>query len=255
MYTPKGSFGWYELMTSDTAAAEAFYTSVVGWTTKNVGSPEMPYITFNVGEAGVAGMLSMPHHTAWVGYISVPDVDAHIEKVVEAGGKLWRPATDVPGMLRFAVMSDPQGAPIVLFTSDPAMPTPANPPAPPTPGTIGWRELYTTDVDAAWDFYSTHFGWTKTRDMDMGPDGVYRIFDEGKGSPMGDGGMMKKSEHIPSSTWGFYILVDGIDAAIERVTAGGGKVIMGPHQVPGDQWIIQGVDPLGASFALVSNTK
>ena len=125
MYTPKGSFGWYELMTGDTAAAEAFYTSVVGWTTKNVGSPEMPYITFNVGEAGVAGMLSMPHHTAWVGYISVPDVDAHIKKVVEAGGKLWRPATDVPGMLRFAVMSDPQGAPIVLFTSDPAMASPA----------------------------------------------------------------------------------------------------------------------------------
>jgi hypothetical protein len=44
-----------------------------------------------------------------VGYIAVDDVDAHIEKIIEAGGKLWRPATDVPGMLRFAVMSDPQG--------------------------------------------------------------------------------------------------------------------------------------------------
>ena len=60
-----------------------------------------------------------------VGYIAVDDVDAHIEKIIEAGGKLWRPATDVPGMLRFAVMSDPQGAFIVVFTPNPAMSSPA----------------------------------------------------------------------------------------------------------------------------------
>ena len=33
-------------------------------------------------------MLTIPGHTAWVGYIAVGDVDAHIEKIVEAGGKL-----------------------------------------------------------------------------------------------------------------------------------------------------------------------
>ena len=70
------------------------------------------------------------------------------------------------------------------------MPTPANAAEPPDPGTIGWHELYTTDLDAAWEFYSTIFGWTKSSDMDMGPMGVYRIFDEGKGNPMGAGGMM-----------------------------------------------------------------
>ncbi len=56
--------------------------------------------------------------------------------------------------------------------------------------------------------------------MDMGPMGVYRIFDEGKGSPMGDGGMMTKTPEIPNSRWGFYFQVDAIDAAIERVNAG-----------------------------------
>ena len=80
----------------------------------------------------MAGMLTIPGHTAWVGYIAVDDVDAHIEKIVEAGGKLLRPATDVPGMLRFAVMSDPQGAAIVVFTPNPAMPSPVRP-SPPTP--------------------------------------------------------------------------------------------------------------------------
>jgi len=255
MYTSKGKFGWYELMTSDVEAAGKFYSSVVGWTTKDVGNADMAYTTFNVGDSGVAGMLHLPQHIAWVGYIHVDDVDAHIEKIVEAGGKLWKPATDVPGMLRFAVMSDPQGAPIVIFTSNPAMPSPADPPKPPTPGTIGWHELYTTDLDPAFDFYSKLFGWTKSSDMDMGPMGVYRIFDQGDNQPMGSGGMMKKPAEVPNSYWTFYFNVDSIKAAIERVNAAGGSVINGPHQVPGGSWIIQGKDPQGAMFSLVSSAE
>ena len=109
MFTPKGKFAWYELMTSDTEAAGKFYSDVVGWTTQAMPGDGPAYTTFNIDGLGMAGMLKMEGHTAWVGYISVDDVDAHVEKIVEAGGKLWRPATDIPGMLRFAVMSDPQG--------------------------------------------------------------------------------------------------------------------------------------------------
>ena len=50
-------------------------------------------------------------------------------------------------------------------------------------------------------------------------------------------------------------MVDSIKAAIERVNAGGGKVLNGPTQVPGGGWIIQGQDPLGAMFSLVSSTE
>ena len=171
MFTPKGKFAWYELMTSDTEAAGKFYSDVVGWTTHDVSSTDgNQYTTFNLGDVGMAGMLRMTGHTAWIGYIAVDDVDAHIEKIVEAGGKLWKPATDVPGMLRFAVMSDPQGAAIVVFTPHPAMPSPERP-APPATGTIGWHELCTTDMEAGFEFYNKLFGWTKVSDMDMGPMG------------------------------------------------------------------------------------
>jgi predicted enzyme related to lactoylglutathione lyase len=199
-------------------------------------------------------MLHLPQHTGWIGYIAVDDVDAHIEKIVEAGGKLWKPATDVPGMLRFAVMSDPQGAAIVVFTPNPAMGNPVRP-APPANGTIGWHELYTTDIDGAFDFYNKLFGWTKVNDMDMGPMGVYRIFDEGDHKQMGDGGMMNKPPQIPLACWNFYFCVDAIGAAIKRVEAGGGKVLNGPQQVPGGGWIIQGQDPQGAMFSLLSNNE
>jgi hypothetical protein len=254
MFTPKGKFGWFELMTSDTKAAGKFYSDVVGWTTKDVSGGGMQYTTFNLGDVGIAGMLHLPQHTGWIGYIAVDDVDAHIEKIVEAGGKLWKPATDVPGMLRFAVMSDPQGAAIVVFTPNPAMGNPVRP-APPANGTIGWHELYTTDIDGAFDFYNKLFGWTKVNDMDMGPMGVYRIFDEGDHKQMGDGGMMNKPPQIPVACWNFYFCVDAIGAAIKRVEAGGGKVLNGPQQVPGGGWIIQGQDPQGAMFSLLSNNE
>jgi predicted enzyme related to lactoylglutathione lyase len=255
MFTPKGKFAWYELMTSDTDAAGKFYSDVVGWSTHKMPSAGgMEYTTFNIGEVGIAGMLKLEGHTGWIGYLVVDDVDAHADKIVEAGGKLWRPPTDVPGMLRFAVMSDPQGAAIAIFTPNPAMPSPQRP-EPPAVGTVGWHELYTRDLEAGFDFYHKLFGWTKLSDMDMGPMGVYRVVDQGDNKAMGDAGMMAKPEHVPVSHWNFYLHVDSIGAAIKRVNAGGGKVLNGPMQVPGGAWVINGQDPLGANFSLVSDKE
>jgi uncharacterized protein len=89
----------------------------------------------------------------------------------------------------------------------------------------------------------------------MGPMGLYRLFDEGDHKQMGDGGMMNKAPHIPVSCWGFYFCVDAIKAAVQRVESGGGKVINGPMQVPGGGWIINGQDPQGAMFSLVSSNE
>jgi hypothetical protein len=69
------------------------------------------------------------------------------------------------------------------------------------------------------------------------------------------GGMMDKPGDVPASAWGFYVNVDGIDAAVERIEGNGGQVLMGPHEVPGGLWIVQAVDPQGAAFALVSPVR
>ena len=52
---------WYELMTSDPAAAESFYKNVVGWTSAPFeGSPD-PYTVFKrSGQVQVAGLLKTP---------------------------------------------------------------------------------------------------------------------------------------------------------------------------------------------------
>jgi predicted enzyme related to lactoylglutathione lyase len=82
--------------------------------------------------------------------------------------------------------------------------------------------------------------------------GTYQVFATGAG-PVG--GMMTKTADLPAPTWMYYFNVAAMDAAVDRVKAGGGQILMGPHQVPGDQWIVQGLDPQGAMFALLSSVR
>ena len=93
------------------------------------------------------------------------------------------------------------------------------------------------------------FGWTKAEAIDMGPMGTYQLFATGD-DPVG--GMMMKPEAIPMPYWGYYFNVESIDAAAARVTGRGGRILNGPMQVPGGQWIVQCVDPQGAVFNLVA---
>ena len=248
-----GRFRWYELQTTDAAAAEAFYCAVVGWKPEHMGPQPGGYTTFNTPKGGVAGMMTLgagEGPAQWVGYVAVDDVDHAFEQVKAAGGSMRQPPTDVPGgLLRFAGVTDPQGAPFVVFKG-------TSPEGPPEGGQgesgyIGWHELMALDGAKAFDFYSRLFGWNQTGAF--GPTGDYRLFADGRGADAG--AITNKPEGVPGPAWNFYFQVAGIDAAIERVKAGGGHVGMDPMEVPGGSWIIQGFDPQGASFCLVSPTK
>jgi predicted enzyme related to lactoylglutathione lyase len=54
---------------------------------------------------------------------------------------------------------------------------------------------------------------------------------------------------VPTA-WMIYFRVPDVHAAAERVKAAGGSIINGPMEVPGGDWIVQGMDPQGAAFAL-----
>ena len=250
-------FVWYELMTGDVAAAAAFYSKVVGWRAEDSGMPGMSYTLLKVGDAQVAGMMATPDElkaagapATWSGYIAVDDVDAMEARVLQGGGKVLRPASDIPEIGRFAVVADPQGASFFLFKPQRNDPPPM--PAPDAPGTTGWHELRAMDGPAVFDFYATLFGWTKGEGLDMGPMGVYQLF-EIDGVP--SGAVMTKEPDAPMPGWRYYFHVDAIDAAARRVAQGGGTLTMGPHQVPGGNWVLYGRDPQGAVFALMSMTK
>lgn len=240
---------WYELITTDQPAAERFYADVVGWKMTDSGMPGMKYTIINAGETPVGGVMSMDNGPppVWMGYIGVDDVDAYAAKVKAAGGAVHKGPEDIPGVGRFAVVVDPQGAAFVLFKGNGA---PDPEPLPyMTPGTTGWHELHTTDWEAAWDFYSGLFGWAKDEAMDMGPMGTYQLFGTGAGANAV--GAMFNSSDAPRPMWLYYFGVPSIAAAQAKIEAGGGKVINGPMEVPGGMWIVNALDPQGAMFALV----
>jgi predicted enzyme related to lactoylglutathione lyase len=239
-------------MTTDASAAETFYKSVIGWNAQDAGHAD--YTLLSVGDTQVAGLMTLPQEACdagakpgWMGYVAVDDVDEYAARVTKAGGTVHRAPADIPGVGRFSVVADPQGAVIVLFKG-----TGTSPPAPAdTPGYAGWRELYAADGAAAFAFYSEMLGWTKGDAMDMGPMGIYQLFKTSAGGES-IGGIMTKPPNIPAPFWTYYFQVDGIQAAAARITAAGGSVINGPMEVPGGSWVVQALDPQGAMFALVS---
>lgn len=120
--TDHGTFSWNELMTGDTESCQAFYTDVLGWTTREMDMGEgSTYIVFRVGDHDVGGMMKMdgpqwdgtPPH--WFSYITVDDVDVRVAKTEAAGGKVIRPPFDVEGVGRIAIISDPSGAAVGLY--------------------------------------------------------------------------------------------------------------------------------------------
>jgi len=112
-----GAVGWNELMTTDVDQAKAFYSALFGWGTRATDLPTGgEYVLFRMGDNDVGGLMAMsgamwqgiPPH--WMTYVAVADVDAAVRKTGEMGGKVHVPATDIPGIGRFAVLEDPTGA-------------------------------------------------------------------------------------------------------------------------------------------------
>jgi uncharacterized protein len=83
----------------------------------------------------------------------------------------------------------------------------------------------------------------------MGAMGKYQMFN--RGSRM-IGGMMNKPPELAQAPpfWTIYFRVPDINAAVDRIKANGGTITNGPMEVPGGDWIVNGTDPQGASFAL-----
>ena len=117
-----GDFIWYEILTSDAAAAADFYGKVIGWTAKGAEQPGMDYNFFFAGDPadtrnGVGGFMALTPDMAaggaipaWIGYIAVDDVDSSAAKIISAGGSVLMPAMDLEGVGRMAMVADPQGA-------------------------------------------------------------------------------------------------------------------------------------------------
>ncbi len=243
-------FVWYELMTTDVAAARAFYTGVVGWGAQEASTSDIAYTLFVAADAAVSGLMELPPEARrmgatarWMGYVGVENADAAADQIRRLGGSIHVPPTD-SNIGRIAVVADPQTAILALVEGlKPASPQPAELDA---PGHVGWHELLAADWAKAFAFYAELFGWQKA-ETESGPVDAYQLFAAG-GKTIG--GIFTKRPVEPIPYWLFYFNVADIDAAAERVRRGGGEVFEGPFVVPEGSWIARCIDPQGAIFAL-----
>lgn len=256
MANKHGDYIWYELLTSDADAAEAFYGKVVDWDFASSGQPGMDYRIIKAPGHDVGGMMAITQEMAahgarstWLGYVAVDDVDTSVARIVEHGGSVMMPAMDIPEVGRIAMVADRQGAPFYVMRPSGEGESLAFAYDQPRIGHCAWNELVTSDQGAAWSFYGDQFGWEKDGEMDMGAFGTYQFIRHGAMI----GAMMKGVPEMGPPHWNYYFRVADIDAAKAAIDANGGSITHGPQEIPGGDFSMNGIDPQGAHFSLVGS--
>ena len=251
MSNKQGDFIWYELLTSDQDAAAAFYGPLVGWTFGPAGPSGMDYRQFSVGDQMIGGCMKLPEGAPmppmWLGYICVDDVDTSAASIRAAGGQIHMEPQDITDVGRFAFVADPQGVPFYIMCGASDGTSGSFSYEKPRHGHCAWNELATSDPEGAMAFYTGQFGWVKDGEMDMGPLGRYSFIRHGEQI----GAIMPKMPQQPMPAWSYYFRVPDIEAAKAQAEGSGGQIVHGPSEVPGGDWIINGINPQGAVFSLV----
>jgi uncharacterized protein len=246
-------FVWHDLMTTDLEKSLAFYTALFGWERKPWDMGGSTYDMLYAGEIGIGGAVPLPKDfpapSHWVGYLSVPDVDAACAKADALGGKTCVPPTDIPTVGRFAVVEDPQGAIFSPFRSlNAEMPSPEPAPL----GTVAWNELMTSDDESAAAFYSGLTGWGIQK-VDMGAMGFYYLFKRGERNAAG---MMKHpSPDQGRPGWTPYVAVASADESAARAAELGATIIVPPADIEDWGRFYMALDPTGAVFATLETKK
>ncbi|MEZ4370707.1 MAG: VOC family protein [Polyangiaceae bacterium] len=228
-------FVWYDLNTKDIEKAKEFYTKLFGWNIiswKPDGAPaDMPeYQMLCIGEQPFGGMNALPQEVPapahWMGHVTVDDVDAAMERAKKLGAQFPMGAMDIPSVGRMAAMMDTENCVVSLFKPEGEVP---EVPAMSTPGMVGWNELLVTDTAKAQTFYSEVVGWKWRK----GPMTEMEYFLFGTGEEGGDnGGMMKRPDGMPVSSWFLYFTTADIDKSVAQIKELGGAVFQGPFDVP-----------------------
>jgi hypothetical protein len=245
-----GDFCWFELATSDRAAAKTFYGGLFGWTAND--GPDAFYTTFQFrGKKVGAAYALMPAQVKegvpphWGTYVAVKSVDEAIAKAKSLGGTVIAGPMDVAEHGRMAVLRDPTGAVISLWQANKHQGVDLWGEA----GTFCWCELMTRDTAAATKFYTALFGWTTK--VSAGAGFPYTHW-QNHGADIG--GMLAIMEQwgpMPPN-WINYVQVDNCDEIAAKATSLGGTVGMPPTDIPNTGRFAMLQDPQGAAFALIA---
>jgi predicted enzyme related to lactoylglutathione lyase len=229
-------------VTTDPEKAAAFYAAVFGWQAKQFvddnyiellhdGQAVCAVVRFEEGEA-------QDGDARWLVSISVDDVDAATNRAANNGGAVLKPATDLPDRGRYSVISDSQGAVLMLLRATGGDPVDDSP----TLNEWAWAELWTDDREGAIAFYSALAGYDALRVPDTDGDERVVLGTEGKARAT----IVTLPWDDVEPNWLPYVPVADAAATLQEITAAGGAVLVQSADV--DAAIV--MDPTGGVFAI-----
>ena len=114
-----GAMTWADCATTDPAAAQAFYASLLGWRFDQM-SEEPPYWVIWNDERTQGGLTQPPGGVPsnWYPYFGVIGIEETMQIAAASGGTPFIGPVDVPNGSRFALIQDPQGAPFAIFEGE-----------------------------------------------------------------------------------------------------------------------------------------
>jgi predicted enzyme related to lactoylglutathione lyase len=228
-----GKFVWSDLVTQDVDAAKAFYSELFGWTFSDTDR----YTLILRDSEPIGGILKArdpKRRSEWVGNLSVADVDRAAELARQQGGVVETEPVDAPSRGRIAVISDPEGALVLLLRSSAGDPADAEAPL----NSFFWWELWSQDTDSATRFYAGLADYeTETT---VFREQSYHVLKRGE---VPRAGILLAPPDVPPQ-WLPYVRVADAEALADRAAELGGRVYVEDSRSA----IL--VDPTGAPIAI-----
>ena len=244
-----GKCVWLELATENPQSARAFYGAVLGWTFHDVAGSPTHYSVIQNASGKVAGVFKHARPAGattgarWLTLISVADPQRVADLVRQRGGEVLLAPSLVLGRGTHAVFRDPDGAVFGVLAAEDGDP----PDTPVETGDVFWLDLFAPEPGKAAAFYAGLVGYRidegevagRKRTL-LSSQGIARV------------GVTRLPPGVDRAAWLPYILVDDVQAVLERVPRAGGRVVMQPRTevLAGNLAVI--ADPQGGMLGIVT---
>ena len=235
-----GKVVWHDLLVEDAERVIPFYTQLFGWSAETQGR----FTRLFLGTQPIASIVVVPNPREtpvfgrWLPSFSVRNVDRAAQAILDRGGKILEKPRDLPRRGRFALVSDPQGAQLVLLHSK------TGDPVDHLPGINDWLwdELWTQDAEKSLAFYEELAGYAVQK-IRAG----YWVLLQGDRWLAGVRVLRRKELE---SRWVPVVRVEDPKVMSERAVALGGKLLVGTDEPPSDGTVALIADPAGALLML-----